>query len=352
MPRFAEGPLTAAAARILAAAGTPEDIAGKVAVWLVNSNLSGHPSHGVMRIAQYVDDIACGRFRPKERPGEIRESATSVLIDGRYGFGHIAAEALTLAVAQKAKREGVAIGGIVNCNHIGRLGEWAELGAAHNVILFMAAGGPGPMTVAPFGGAEGRLATNPIAFGAPAGEDPPMIMDFATSVTAEGKLRVARDKGVAVPPGQILDKDGRPTTDPNDYYNGGVILPVGGHKGYGLSLMAEVLGTNLIGAFEEELSVRVGTFAFAIDTDVFGTASAYQDATRDTLKRVRDTRPAEGFTDVLVPGDVERMSRAELIESGIDLPDSTWENTLSAAESVGMRRDDVERIAVGDQGSS
>ncbi len=346
MPRFTHSSLTDVSARILAAAGAPDDVAAKVAGWLVNSNLSGHPSHGVIRVAQYVDQMQSGEYQPEERPTVLRETETSVLIDGRFGFGHIAAEALTLTTAAKAKRAGVAIGGIVNCSHIGRLGEWAELGAAQDVLFFMAAGGPGNMRVAPFGGAEGRLATNPMTFGAPASDGDLMMMDFATSATAEGKLRVARDKGAAVPAGQIIDKEGRPTTDPNDFYNGGMILPVGGHKGYALSLMTEILGTNLIGAFEEGLTVRIGTFAFAIDIDVFGTAAEYQAATHDTLERVRNTRPVEGVAEVLAPGDIERKSRDELIESGVDLPDTTWENMLAAAESAGLQRADVDRIAV------
>ena len=348
MPAFAAEPLTEASARILAAAGTPEDIAEKLAGWLVNANLSGHPSHGVMRVPQYVDLIRQGAYKAAERPAVVRETEATVLIDCRLGFGHLAAEALTRALAEKAKRARVAIGGIVNCTHIGRLGEWAELATGLNVLLFMTAGGPGLMRVAPYGGAEGRLSTNPITFGAPAVGTDPMIMDFATTASAEGKIRVARDKGVQIPPGQILDQRGQPSTNPNDFYDGGVMLPFGGHKGYGLMLMAEILGSNLTGAIEPAVPVsRIGTFALAIDPDALGAGQPYFEATRATFERVRDTRPAEGFTEVLIPGDGERRAREAGRQAPIELPAATWRQVLDAAVQVGLDRDEVERIAAG-----
>ena len=347
MRGFGVEPLTRVSALVLEAAGTPEDIAQRLAGWLVNANLSGHPSHGVMRVPQYVDLIVEGEYRPAERPSVVRETETTVLLDCRFGFGHIAAERLTRMLAEKAKRAGVAIGGVLNCTHIGRLGEWAELGAGLNVLLLMAAGGPGLMRVAPYGGAEGRMSTNPMAFGAPAGGAAPMIMDFATSATAEGKLRVARDKGVEVPPGQILDKHGQPSTKPNDFYEGGVMLPFGGHKGYGLMVMAEILGSNLTGAIEEPPVSRIGLFALAIDPDAFGAGEAYVDATRATFERLRDTRPAEGFTQVLIPGDPERRAREAGRQALIDVPEATWRLFLDGAAQVGLDPSEVERLALG-----
>ena len=346
MPTFAVESLTDVSARILGAAGTPEDSAQKLAGWLVNADLSGHASHGVLRIPDYVRRIEVGEYRPGERPAMARETDTTALVDGCFGFGHLAAEALTLALAAKAKRAGVAIGGIVNCNHIGRLGEWAELGAGLDVLFLMTAGGPGLMQVAPYGGAEGRMATNPITFGAPAAGTEPMIVDFATAVSAEGKIMLARDKGAELPPGLFLDRHGRSSTDPADYFDGGVMLPFGGHKGYGLALMAEILGSNLTGAIEEEpLVARVGVFGLAIDLDAFGVRESYLETTRATFERVRNTRPAEGFTEVLIPGDPERRLRKTGRAAGIDLPEATWEAMLDTAAGLGLSRDEMNRVA-------
>jgi uncharacterized oxidoreductase len=191
------------------------------------------------------------------------------------------------------------------------------------------------------------MSTNPMTFAAPAaGDDEPMIMDFATTASAEGKIRVARDKGVSIPEGQILDKDGRPSVDPNDLYAGGVMLPFGAHKGYGFLLMAEILASNLTGAVEPEIPIsRLGVFAFAIDPDAFGDGKAYHEATSATFGRMRDTRPAEGFSEVLIPGDVERRSRAEVRAAGIELPEATWNDLLATAERAGLGREEIARVA-------
>lgn len=345
MPVFQWEPLTRASEHIMGAAGMPPEAAAKLATWLVRANLSGHPSHGVIRIPDYVDRIRIGDYLPGEQPVVASETATTVLLDARFGFGHLAAEELTRRLAAKAKVSRVAIGGIYHCNHIGRLGEWAELGAELGVIYFMIAGGPGTMRAAPFGGAEGRLSTNPLAFGAPAEGAEPLIVDFATTATAEGKVRVAMAKGAELPPGQILDADGKPSTDPEDLYDGGVLLTMAGHKGYGLSLMAEVLATNLTGALNPELNVRIGTFAMALDTNAFERGGGYDDATRKTFDRVRNTRPASGVGEVLIPGDTERQSRAQLGESGIDVADATWTAILDSAEGLGIDRDELDAMA-------
>ncbi|MCY3784771.1 MAG: Ldh family oxidoreductase [Chloroflexi bacterium] len=347
MPTFSAEPLTAATARILEAAGTPAEASAKIATWLVRADLSGHPSHGVIRIPDYIDRIRQGAFIPAVGPVVASESDTTVLLDAQYGFGHLAAEDLTLRLAAKAKTSRVAIGGIFHCNHIGRLGEWAELGADLGVVYLMAAGGPGTMRAAPFGGAEGRLSTNPMAFGAPAEGTDPLIVDFATTATAEGKVRVALAKGTQLPPGQILDGDGQPSTNPGDLYDGGVLLHMAGHKGYGLSLMTEILAANLTGAINPEINVRIGTFAMAVDTNAFDRGDGYDPASRDTFDRMRNTRPAAGFDEVLIPGDTERRSRETLSTAGLPVAEATWTAILDTADSLGLDRDELDGLARG-----
>ena len=348
MPTFAVEPLTEATARVLSAAGTPDDIAGKLARWLINANLSGHPSHGVIRISQYLAHIQSGLYRPAERPRVKSESPTSVVMEGGGAFGHLAAEELTVRLVEKSRESRVAVGGIANCNHIGRLGEWSELAVSMGAVYMIVAGGPGMMRTAPFGGREGRMSTNPISFGAPSGDTDPIILDFATTGAAEGKIRVARDKGVEIPPNQILDNQGQPSTNPNDLYDDGVMLPFGGHKGYGLMLMIELLASNLVGdTITGSPQSPIGTFALAIDPDALGAGDGFAAMNDATINRVKQTAPAPGFNEVLVPGDMERRSRKAVRAAGVELPDATWNDVLAAASDVGLDPAEVTAIAAG-----
>ena len=215
-------------------------------------------------------------------------------------------------------------------------------------VFLMVAGGPGMMRTAPFGGREGRMSTNPISFGAPAGDADPIILDFATTAAAEGKIRVARDKGVEIPPGQILDNQGQPSTNPNDLYDDGVMLPFGGHKGYGLMLMIELLASNLVGdTITGSPQSPIGTFALAIDPDALGAGAGFAAMTDATINRVKRTAAAPGFDEVLVPGDIERRSREDVRAAGVELPDATWNDVLAAASDVGLDPAEVNAIAAG-----
>ncbi len=349
MPSFSVEGLTEASSRVLAAAGAPDDIADQLARWLANSNLAGHPSHGFQRIPEYVGLILKGEMKPAERPTIVSETATTVLIEGNKGFGHFAAELLTRVVAAKAKESAVAIGGMTNVTHIGRLGEWGELGNELGVISFLCMGWAGGAAdiAAPFGGAEPRVGTLPFTFGAPAAEDDGMLIDMATTASAEGKVRVYRDKGLPVPDGWLLDQDGRPTNDPAKLYEGGMLVPFGGHKGYAVGLMVSLLGANLVGSAVEGGENPAGGFALAIDPAAFGDAEVVRRGIRANLERLRDTRPAPGFTEVQVPGDFERASCRALAGQPLDIPDSTWELYLDSAEKVGVSADEVNAIAGG-----
>ena len=347
MPSFPAGGLIEAAGRILGAVGAPEDSAQKLAGWLVNANLSGHPSHGIMRIPEYVEHIRAGRWAPAERPRLIVETETTVLIDGRMGFGHLAAEALTRSVAAKAKAQRVAIGGAIRAGHTGRLGEWSELAADLGVMFFMCAGCAAVKLAAPFGGAEGRLDTHPITFATPAADGDRMTLDFATTACAEGKIRVYRDRGEELPPGWILDREGNPSTDPNDLYAGGWMLPFGAHKGYGLSVMVSILASNLVAAVSPDSSDAPAAFALALDPSAFGDGDAVLRAVRRNLERLRATRPAPGHSEVLVPGDPERRARAAGRDAPVRLPDATWDAVLETAALVGLEPAAVTRVAAG-----
>ncbi len=347
MPSFALQDLIDASARVLEGGGAPPDMARRLAEWLANANLSGHPSHGFQRVPEYIRNISERGWDPAARPTVISDSENSVLLDGRMGFGHFAAEDLTRRVSAKAKERGIAMGGVLRCTHIGRLGEWSELAAELGVVFLMCAGRTGGGQAAPFGGAEGRLWTNPLTFAAPAADGDGMMMDFATTASAEGKIRVMRDRGESLPEGWIMDKHGKPSTDPHDLYDGGLMLTFGAHKGYALSVMVSILAGSLVGSAAPSDERATSTFALAIDPGAFGDAPSALQAVGAELQHMRNTRPAEGFSEVQVPGDMERRSRDALRDQPIELPDATWTAFLAAADQVGLSRKEIVALAEG-----
>ncbi len=315
---------------IFQAAGATPAIAEAVADALVLANLAGHDSHGVIRIPAYVKQIQAGRLAPDAEPVVISRKAATVLVDGRNGFGQVSARFATDQAIAAAKEYGAAAVGVVNGNHVGRVGEYPERAAAQGVLLFATCGGVGERgTTAPFGGRTGVLGTNPIAVGLPAGARPPMIVDFATTVVAEGKVQVARAKGAELPPGAILDKDGRPSTNPNDLYDGGVMLPFGGHKGFGLALVAAVLSQGLAGS-------RGSFFLWAVDVGAFTPAAEYGQRVDWMIEQVKAVPPAEGFQEVLVPGEPERRERERREAEGVPVPEATWEAIQQTAADLGV----------------
>ena len=336
--------VSAAAARIFTAAGVPGDMAEQLTVWLVNSNLSGHPSHGLQRVTEYVRQIQEGQMDPSARPCVHRETETTVVLDGQQGIGHFAADRLTRELAGKCRESRIAMGGIINGRHIGRLGEWGELAADLGVLMYMSLGSTSGSMTATYGAAEGRLGTNPIAFGAPGLDGDAFVMDFATSAAAEGKIRVARDSGKSVPEGWLRAADGQATTDPNDFYGGGTLLTFGEHKGSAIAIMTTLLSAVMASA-AEDIADGASVFGFAIDPNAFGRGAETRAVIQRQLTRLRSAAPAQGFSDVQVPGDFERRNRAALAAGPLQIPEPTWEGFLQAGDRVDVPRDEIEALA-------
>ena len=326
---------------IFAAAGAPDEVAERMARSLVDSNLAGHDSHGVIRISQYIREIREGQLDPKARPEVLRRGPAWALVDGKWGFGHEAARFAMAQAIEIAREAGVAAVSAVRCNHIGRLGEWGEQAAAARMIGFgcVSMGNPGNFWVTPWGGAGRALSTDPITIGAPRADAPSLLLDFATSSSPEGKVRVARDKGAALPPGVAVDKDGNPTTDPNDVYAGGALLPAAAHKGYALGFMVEVLSMAVTGAFEPEnvsgTGASSGSFFMAIDPAVFGSFETYARGVERISERMKSVATAPGFDEVLLPGEPEHRTRAARAKA-VSLPEATWEAIGADARSLGL----------------
>ncbi len=318
---------------ILGAAGTPGDIAAVVIDHLVDANLAGHDSHGVIVIPRYLDEIRRGYLVPGARPAIVRQAGGTALVDAGHGFGHHAALFATDRGVQMARETGVSLVGVVECGHIGRLGTYVSRAAEQGAVSFVTNGGLSPHVV-PFGGKKATVGTNPVAFGFPADRSPAFMADFATSSVAGNKLLVARAKGESVSPGLLLDKDGNPTTNPADFWDGGGLLPFGGHKGYALGLVSALLASVLTGALET--TYDWGVCILTIDAGVFRPVSEVRQAADRAFARVKATPPAAGSPGVMIPGEPELATRERRLREGIPLDDDTWAKVSAAAASLGV----------------
>jgi LDH2 family malate/lactate/ureidoglycolate dehydrogenase len=345
MPTFAADELRTITANVFQAAGVPAEVAERVSESLVESNLLGHDSHGVIRIMQYLRDLRRGLVDPQARVEVLKETTTTALLDAHWQFGQVAARRGMAMAIEKARASHLAAVAMAHCYHIGRLGEYAAMAAEQGLIGLVTCntGGPG---VAPYGG-KGRLfGTNPVACALPAGRHAPFLMDFATATVAEGKLRVARAQGKAVPEGWILDRDGRATTDPTDFYEGGVLLPFGGHKGYALCLLVDLLGGALAGhgcTCLPEFTGGNGVFILVLDIEAFRPLAEWQDTADRLFDRVKACPAAPGFEQVMIPGEPELAAKARRLRDGIEIDDSTWQEIVRVAREAGVEVDGTAR---------
>ncbi len=350
------GPLTEFIARIVGAMGADAEIAAVVAGHLVRSNLSGHDSHGVLRMPQYMGQIERGELSPGARPVMLSETPVTALMDAGRGFGHYStARAMDWAV-ERAREHGLAAAAVRHSGHIGRLGEYTERAAGQGMVAIVTVGasGPGVGGMVLFGGRQRFFGANPWSIGVPAEGRAPMVFDGSTSTVAEGKVRLAHAKGEALPLGCIMDREGRPSTNPADFYAGGALVPLGGevagHKGYGLAMASALISglamigdpnPSLIGAsvLQEVNDPRgrvAGVFVMAINPAAFGSAGDYRALVAENLAAAKRVRPAEGRAEVLIPGEPEAQMRQRREREGIPLPAATWEDLHRVAERYGV----------------
>ncbi len=341
MPRIPHQQLIELVTQTFAKAGTPPAHAEIVSNHLVTSNLAGHDSHGVMRIVQYLAAIRSGEIDPQARPSVLSDSPSGASLAGNRAFGQIAGYDCMLLAIEKAREMGVAAVTVSNCYHSGRIGTYAEQATDAGMIgIILVNAGGGGQWVAPFGGAAGRLGTNPIAIGAPSTGAFPILLDIATSVAPEGKVRDCRNRGKQVPEGWILDTQGQPTTDPNDLYEpapGGSLQPLGGsagHKGFGLAVMIDILAGGLSGAGccrAEEVAASDGITMLAMNIEKFAAADAYYEQVKALVEHLKSCPPAPGFKEVLVPGEHEFRCREQQLAEGIEVDEVTWSALQEAA---------------------
>lgn len=327
----------------LGALGLPADRAELVARSLTESDLRGHASHGVRRLVPYADQVRTGSLDPTAAPVlETGTPAAVAIVDGHDGFGQVTATAAVEALLERVPRTAVGVAVLRRCQHVGRLGEYVEQLADHGLVgLAFANADP---CVAPWGGRERMLGTNPMAWAVPTpGGTPPLVVDFATSATAEGKLAVSRARGEQVPSGLLVDAQGRDSTDPADFYDGGALLPfggaAGGHKGYGLSVALDLVAGLLSGtgsASDPAYGNGFGTVLVALDVAAFVDPVQYAADVEAFRTRVRAAARRDDHVPVLAPGDPEWSARESGLRSGVQLAERTVAELDQLADTLGI----------------
>jgi uncharacterized oxidoreductase len=328
---------------IFHAAGCSANEAERIAAHLVEANLVGHDSHGVIRVAPYVQWLRAGKVLADRSIQIVFENEVIAVVDGQFGFGQtIGEQAMRLGI-EKAARHGVAVIALRNSGHLGRIGDWPLMAARAGRLSmhFVNTTGAG-ILVAPYGGINRRLSANPIAAGIPVRDGPPLILDMSACTIAEGKIRVALNKGVAVPENCIIDAHGRPTTDPRVFYAEmpGAILSIAGHKGYGLAVLCEVLAGALTGGgcSNPRNADRVvnGMLSIILDGSRFQSDTAFAEEINRFIAWVKSSAKAAPDGEILMPGETEERTRAQRLREGIDIDETTWAQVLGTARAVGL----------------
>jgi Malate/L-lactate dehydrogenases len=341
MPNISAAKLEALATRVFAAMGTPEADARLVAALLVRANLRGHDSHGAIRIPQYAGSIKTGHVNPKSPITVLADTPVIARLDGGRGFGQVVAKrGIEMGIA-KAKAAGLSAVTLANTTHVGRLADYAEMAAAEGLVGMLWVNAVFGLNVAPWGGAARRLGTNPHAVAVPGDGGPAMVLDFATSVVAEGKMRVKKNRKQQAPPGWFIDAEGKPGTDPELFYGTppGSLLTAGEHKGYGLSLAVEILGGILSGTGAASPGPGVfanGTLMICLDVERFMPLAEFRKQVATFLAWVKTAPKVPGVTEILIPGEPEARLETERRRDGIPIEDETWRQIETLAAELGV----------------
>ncbi|MGA0571668.1 malate/lactate/ureidoglycolate dehydrogenase [Variovorax sp. VNK109] len=343
--------------KIFVAAGSSAQEAQQVADNLVMANLSGHDSHGAGMTPRYVDAVKEGGLKPNTGVKVTLDSGALLALDAQHGYGQVTGpQAMELAMA-RTREHGSCIMTLARSHHLGRIGHFAEMAAAQGFVSLHFVNVMSRPVVAPWGGGDGRFGTNPCCIGIPLGtpEKPraPFILDFATSRAAQGKMRVAHNKGQPVPPGYLIDAQGRPTTDPGVVVvpqppSGmfGAILAFGEHKGYGMAIACELLGGALSGGgtwhqpANTARAVHNSMLSVLIDPRRLGTQAAFESESAAFLEWLKKSPPGTGFDAVQIAGEPELAARAQRERDGIVMDSQTWAEIVAAGAKVGLTVED------------
>jgi uncharacterized oxidoreductase len=334
-----------AAVRLVARGfGSGEAEVEAVASNLIEANLTGHDSHGIGMLPRYAEAYLQGGLQPNTHVSTLQDSGALLRLDGGAGFGQvIGTEAMALAI-ERTREHGSCIVALGNAHHLGRIGAWAEQAAAAGLVSMHFVNVIARGIVAPFGGGDARFGTNPFCAGVPFTGREPVILDFATSVIAQGKTRVAMNKGELVPPDHLIDDHGRPTREPRFTVVPpfGALLTFGGHKGYGMALMCELLGGALAAGMTQrdndssKKRILNGMLSVLIDPDRLGDRAAFEAEASAFIDWVKASPSREGFGAVQIAGEPERAMRAKRSAEGVPVDATTWQEILDAARKLGV----------------
>ncbi len=338
-------------AAVITAGGCSEVEGRRVAHRLVGANLVGHDSHGVVRTLRYVGMLESGRQVAGVTVDIESESDVFAIVDGKFGMGQTVGEQAVQLGIEKCQGEGVSIIALRHAGHLGRIGDWAEMAAAEGLVSIHFVNVAGSNLVAPFGAISRRMATNPVAIGVPRGTgEAPVILDFATSIVAEGKALIASQGGPALPSNALINGEGEITGDPVALYGegdqnvpgsqagDGALRAMGDHKGSGLSMMCELLaGVLTRSGTAKDQKFCNGMLSIYLDPAVVaGDAEEFAAEVSDYVEWFTSAEAAQGHERVLAAGDSELAKRAHRLEHGIELADNTWESIKTAARQVGL----------------
>jgi LDH2 family malate/lactate/ureidoglycolate dehydrogenase len=329
---------------IFTAAGCNAENAAVTAEGVVEADLRGHHIQGTDHIYSTIAELKAGRINGRAKPRVVRSTAAAAQVDGDGATGHVGARYATDLAIELAKRNGIAGVGLVRAADIFMIGAYAER-IARAGLAGMIFTNSVPTRVHPMGGIDPLIGTNPVAFGLPVSEGEPVMVDFATSVSAIGHIRIASYSDTPIPEGVAVDRDGNPTTSAKAALAGS-LMPLGGAKGYGLGLAAALMSGPLIGAMlGAELQQTVGKpgvvperghLFLAIDPAAFGDAAQSRQRMRRHLDEIKRSRKARGVGEILIPGERSFRARREALASGVEIPESVWQHTLSIAKDFGV----------------
>jgi len=346
MPTFSAKFLQETTARIFRACAISAEESHVIAEHLVDAEACGLPSHGLLRVPQYVQAIAAGELVPGAKLHVLSETIATAVLDAGHGFGQVMArQAMDLAI-ERAERAGAGVVTLRNCGHTGRLGSYTEQATRRDMAgIVMVNGGGHGQWVAPFGASSGRLATNPISFAVPTASSDPLVLDMATSAAPEGKIRAMLAAGLAIPEGWVVDHEGNSTRNPADLYGPrrGALLPFGGHKGFGLAMLIDALAGGLSGAgvccdADAPLAGKGdGVFLVAIQIAAFAPLELYQQRITRLVQHVKSAAPSASSGEVVVPGETEARHRQRSLREGIPVAPATWDALVSLMERFQIR---------------
>ncbi len=348
--------LAALITRTFAAAGADDSEAGAIADNLVEANLSGHDSHGVVRVPRYLRDMRRGHMKFGQSVETVIDGGAFVLLDGQFGFGQVLGQQALDIGLEKAGEHGIGLVALRRAGHLGRIGAWAERACQAGFVSVHFVNVARSMLVAPFGGAERRMSTAPVTIGVPNPGGDDFVLDFATSRIAEGKALIALKGGPKPPADGLVDESGQLTDDPHALYGEvapgevpnprsgpGALTAMGDHKGSGLAIACELLAGALTGSGPSGPGEGPynGMLSFYLDPAAIDDGHEFAVSVSQYIDFVRAARPAATQQSVMIPGDPERRAREQRRADGVTLPAETWQNLLDAATDSGVSPDDL-----------